>query len=91
MLDIITELNPYFESPYIIGQLLLPTYNIRYDDFSEEERMKHIKQGEYIGLKGMKFLCDTNKVDAIIQEDNFQKLSEKSNLKNPCKTVSIPF
>ena len=38
MMDLITELNPYFESPYVIGQLLLPSDgNQMHENFSEEE------------------------------------------------------
>jgi hypothetical protein len=35
ILDLITDLNPYFESPYIIGQLLLPDHNDRYENRSK--------------------------------------------------------
>jgi len=38
MIDLITELNPYFEHPYSIGQLLLPSYNQRYEDLSDNEQ-----------------------------------------------------
>jgi hypothetical protein len=36
MLEIITELNPYFEKPYLIGQLLLPNYNERYENLDKQ-------------------------------------------------------
>jgi len=45
---LITELNPYFEKPYIIGQLLLPNYNERYENLSKEAQLKNIKQAEII-------------------------------------------
>jgi hypothetical protein len=44
MLDLITELNPYFEHPYTLGQLIIPSYNQRYENRSEEERNKYIEQ-----------------------------------------------
>jgi hypothetical protein len=44
MMDLITELNPYFEHPYSIGQLLLPNYNERYEKLSKEEQQKNIDQ-----------------------------------------------
>jgi len=46
VLDTITELNPYFEHPYLIGQLLLPGSNQRYENLTEEEIQKHNKQAE---------------------------------------------
>jgi hypothetical protein len=48
MLDLITELNPFFEKPYIIGQLLLPSYNERYENLSNEKQIENIKQAEEI-------------------------------------------
>jgi len=44
MLDIITDLNPYFIHPYKIGMLLLPDYNPRYEDADKEKEMKYVKQ-----------------------------------------------
>jgi hypothetical protein len=44
MLDLITDLNPYFEKPYIIGQLLLPSDGDRNEDFTEEEKKLNTKQ-----------------------------------------------
>jgi len=41
MIDLITELNPYFEHPYSIGQLLLPSHNERYENLSKEQQEKH--------------------------------------------------
>ena len=33
MMNLITDLNPYFEHPYIIGQLLLPSSTKAYEEF----------------------------------------------------------
>ncbi|MFC1798009.1 hypothetical protein ACFLY2_02490 [Patescibacteria group bacterium] len=44
MIDLITELNPYFEHPYSIGQLLLPSYNERYEDLPEEEQNRNTNE-----------------------------------------------
>jgi hypothetical protein len=44
MLDLITELNPYFEHPYTIGQLLLPSYNERYEKLSVEEQNRNTEE-----------------------------------------------
>ena len=40
MIDIITELNPYFENPYLIAQLLLPNYNERYGKLGKKGIIK---------------------------------------------------
>jgi hypothetical protein len=91
MLDLITELNPYFQKPYVIGQLLLPGYNERYENLSKEEQDKHTRQGEQIGLKGIANFCDEKKVASIIAEDDLGKLFSNLSLKNPCKDFEIPF
>jgi hypothetical protein len=46
ILDLITELNPYFERPYEIGMLLLPNYNYRYESLTETKELEYIKQAE---------------------------------------------
>lgn len=91
ILDLITELNPYFESPYIIGQLLLPDYNYRYEDRSEEEQMMHIRQWEYIWLKWIKNFCDPKKVEQIFQEFDLQAIWNNPDLQNPCKSYIAPY
>lgn len=91
MLDLITDLNPYFESPYIIGELLLPDYNFRYEDRSEEEQQKNIQEWEALWLKWVENFCDQEKVGDIFAEDNLKKLWETESLKNPCKSYSIPY
>ncbi|USN58074.1 MAG: hypothetical protein H6767_07130 [Candidatus Peribacteria bacterium] len=48
MLDLVTELNPFFEHPYIIGELLLPSYNERYESLPDEEQQKNIHEAEQI-------------------------------------------
>lgn len=91
MLDLITELNPFFEKPYLIWQLLLPSYNFRYENLSQEEQLQNIIQWEKIWLKWIKNFCDKNKIKLIKNEENLEKLWNKENYKNPCKTAEIPF
>ncbi|MBW7954349.1 hypothetical protein H3C61_00850 [Candidatus Gracilibacteria bacterium] len=91
MIDLITELNPYFEKPYLIGQLLLPTYNDRYENLSKEDQKNNIIQGEKIGLKGISNFCDETKINLIKKEDDLQKIWNDTIYKNPCKTASLPF
>jgi hypothetical protein len=44
MLDLITELNPFFEYPYVIGELLLPAYESRYEFIDEDEQEIHTNE-----------------------------------------------
>lgn len=89
MLDLITELNPYFEHPYIIWQLLLPSYNERYENLSKEEQEINIEQWIKLWLKWINNFCDTKKIELIKNEINLEKLWENEKYKNPCKNYKI--
>lgn len=91
MLDLITELNPYFEKPYIIGQLLLPNYNERYEKFSTEELNNYNKQWREIWLKWIKNFCDAEKIEKIKKEDNLEKIWTDPEYKDPCNSFQLPF
>lgn len=91
MLDLITELNPFFEKPYIIGQLLLPSYNERYENLSNEKQIENIKQAEEIWLKWIKNFCDEKKIQLIKKEEDLEKIWSQDIYKNPCKTSQIAF
>jgi len=58
IIDVITELNPYFEHPYIIAQLLLPWVNERYENLSDEEVNKHTNQAIEMWLKWIQNFCN---------------------------------
>lgn len=91
MMDLITELNPYFEHPYSIGQLLLPSYNERYEKLSEEEQQKNMDQAVELWLKWIKNFCDPTKIELIKNEDNLQKIWTDEKYKNPCSEYNIPY
>ncbi len=91
MLDLITELNPFFKDPYIIWQLLLPSYNQRYEHLSKSEQEVHINQWIELWLKGIKNFCDKDKINNILKEDDLTKIINDNKYKNPCKTYSIPY
>lgn len=91
VLDLITELNPYFESPYKIWLLLLPSYNQRYEELSEETQDLNIKQAEELGLKWIKNFCDTNKIELIKNENDLRKIWSEEKYQNPCKSFTIPY
>ena len=91
ILDIITELSPYFEHAYTTGQLLLPSYNHRYESLNEDEQMKYIVQWENIWLKWIQNFCDHEKIELIRWEFNLQKIWTEEKYKNPCKSYTIPY
>ncbi len=91
MINLITDLNPYFVSPYKIAMLLLPDYNPRYENLTDKEQIKYIKQAEKIWLKWIKNFCDKNKINLILQENNLQKIWSEDKYKNPCKKYIIPY
>jgi len=91
ILDLITDLNPYFKHPYKIWLLLIPEYNPRYEKLTEKQNLKYAKQAEALWLKWIKNFCDLNKIEAIKKEDNLQKIWTDKKYKNPCKTYEIPY
>jgi len=91
MLDLITELNPFFEHPYIIGELLLPSYNQRYEELSKIEQNKNITQAINIGKKWVAKFCNADKLALIKNEFNLNKLWGEEKYKNPCKSYKIPY
>lgn len=91
VLDLITELNPYFEKPYSIWQLLLPNYNERYESLTKEEIEQLNTQARKIWEKWIKNFCDETKIKKIIETNDLQKIWTDKSLQNPCKSQDIPF
>ncbi len=91
MLDLITDLNPHFTFPYQIGELLLPSYNERYERLSEVEIQKNTDQAIRIGLKGIKNNCDATKVEKARNEYDLKKLWTDETYKNACRDPMIPY
>ncbi len=91
MIDLITDLNPYFEQPYIIGQLLLPNTHSSDTDTSEETYAQYTGQAIALWEKWIENFCDPIKIQAIIQEDNLQKIWSQEKYINPCHSYKIPF
>ncbi len=91
MLDLITDLNPYFSHPYRIWMLLLPDYNPRYEDLNDNQEMEYIKQAEKLWLKWIKNFCDLDKIELIKNEDDLQKIWSEDKYKNPCRSYEIPY
>lgn len=91
MLDLITDLNPHFTFPYEIGELLLPSYNERYEKLSKEEIRKNTDQAVRIGLKGIEKNCDATKVEKAKNEYSLNKLWTDESYRNACRDPMIPY
>jgi len=91
MIDLITELNPYFEKPYLIWQILLPDYNQRYENIDKKEIDKNQKNAETLWLKWIKNFCDENKINLILEENDLNKIWTEEKYKDPCKSFDLPF
>ncbi len=91
MLNIITELDPYFKHPYNIWTLLLPSYNNRYENLTQKEKNIHTEQAIKIGKKWINTFCDIKKLEAIKNEYNFYELKNNEKFKNPCTNYKIPY
>ncbi|MCT4617598.1 MAG: hypothetical protein N4A38_05320 [Candidatus Gracilibacteria bacterium] len=93
MTELITDLNPYFEKPYLITQLLLPNVNVRYENLSQEEIDKNLENSIKIGEKGVKNFCDATKIDTINNDKEFDldKLTSEEKYKNPCISPMVPY
>ena len=91
IIDLITELNPYFEHPYSIWQLLIPEYNFRYEDINSLEQKKYQDQAIELWLKWIKNFCDLKKIKLINDEDNLYKIWTEEQFKNPCSHYKIPY
>ena len=89
--DVTTQLNPYFEHPYIIAQLLLPGANQRYEDINEDEMNTHTQEAITLWLKWIKNFCDLDKIELIKNEKNLRDIWSKDEYKNPCKSYKIPY
>jgi len=94
MMNLITDLNPYFESPYVIGQLLLPSNETDRDEkFSESEMFQNVLAWEKLWLKWVENFCDIEKVQTIFEENDLGKIinDESGKYSNPCKSYKIPY
>jgi hypothetical protein len=90
-MNLITDLNPYFESPYTIGQLLIPSESGPFEDTDNPENLKHYRDWEALWLKWVANFCDDTKVQAIRAENNIWKIINNSEYSNPCKSYKIPY
>lgn len=91
MLNLITDLNPYFEWPYFIGELLLPSYNYRYENLGAQQQDSYTQQWKLIGEKWITNLCDKEKLQLIKQEFDLPKLWSETKYKDPCVGYKVPY
>ncbi len=91
MMNLITDLNPYFESPYVVGQLLLPWDKYNRDNEDPQQTDMNLQQAESLWLKWIDNFCDAKKVAAIIAQEDLWKILTEDKYKNPCKSYKIPY
>ncbi len=91
IINLITDLNPYFVHSYNIWMLLLPDYNHRYENLEKEEQLEYINQWVKLWLKWIKNFCNEDKIELIKKEDNLQNIWTLDKYKNPCKSYEIPY
>lgn len=51
MLNLVTDISPYFTYPYQIGMLLIPDVNDRYERLTSDQEKFHIKEAIELGKK----------------------------------------
>jgi hypothetical protein len=91
MINLITDLNPYFTYPYRIALLLLPNYNERYENLPEATINLNAQQSVTLGLKGIDTTCNKEKIEKISKEFDLRKLWTAEEYKNPCRDAMIPY
>ena len=85
----ITDLSPYFNSPYNLAQLITPVLNAEKPTYEEDR--KYSQSALEIGKKWMQILCDQKKIEQILQEDASKKLWDNESLKDPCTNGILPY
>lgn len=91
MLDLITDLNPNFSYPYQIWELLLSSYNERYEEAIKNWQKKYDEQSVQLWLKWIRNLCDANKIELIKKEPDLKKIWTEEKYSNPCQDPIIPY
>lgn len=91
IIDLVTELNPFFESPYITWMLLLPAYEARYEFITAEENQVYIESAAKLWLKAMNNFCNMEKVNLIKENENLVEVWDEEKYKNPCRSYIMPF
>jgi hypothetical protein len=91
MMNLITDLNPYFEAPYTIGQLLIPSSEWSYEDTENPENLQDYRDAEALWLKGVKNFCNSEKLSLIAAENDLGNILQNPQYRNPCKGYKIPY
>ncbi|MDQ1344009.1 MAG: hypothetical protein QG650_729 [Patescibacteria group bacterium] len=91
MLNLVTDLNPAFTTPYEVGLLLLPDINPQVEHFTKTEQDKNVLKAVWLGEKGIKTSCDAEKIKNILAEPELAKVWTDPAYRNPCKNSMIPY
>ncbi len=85
MMNLITDLDPYFSQVYAIGQLLLP------DDHHSTWESTYNLQAKTLGKKWIEHNCDGDAVDRIFEQNDLYTILHDPLYANPCQDYRIPY
>lgn len=91
LLNLVTDLNPNFSYPYTIGELLLSSYNDKFEITSKLDQTNYNSQSRNLWLKWISKLCDASKIKLIDSEYDLKKLWTDPKYLNPCLDPDIPY
>lgn len=94
LLDNLTNINPYWDFPYLFWQLLIPWAKFYKNSSNEDLMMKTWNNSIKIWQKALNYNCDNTKIDAIFTLTDTQYSDTITNknwenykkIKNPCDT-----
>ncbi len=89
--NLVTDLNPYFEHPYVLAQLLLTDYNPRYEDLTDTEQEKHLKEAIKIWKKWVENFCNQSLINKVTEINDLNKIWWWEEFKNTCKWYKIAY
>lgn len=91
MIDLVTELNPNFENPYRIGQLLMPSFNPRYEKITEDQNQIYVDQAIKLSEKWIDNFCNKDLIKEVLAEEDLKELWENEKYHDTCRSFNIPY
>ncbi len=92
LLNLITDIDPKFTEAYKFGELLLASdTRLGDDDERKQESLQYNNDARDLGLKGLKNICDADKIAAIRAEPDLHRIMTESRYADPCMDYTIPY